>query len=99
MNNDNNELPDVEVLGEWDHGLLDPVLPHQEPSLNELKKTAIRVEHKIEDAFHRVEHAVEEIIHRAEQVQAFDDELAGVMVDAGDCLVPLADVHDDSKRL
>ena len=101
-----NATPDVEILGEWDHGIMDPVFesqgkpanPYHAPDLHlsyqDLKATVLKVEDDMETAvrntFHRVEHAVEEMIHLGGDVQSFDDELTGI-VDAGVSLVPMED--------
>lgn len=95
-----NELPDVEVLGEWDHGLLDPVFkepptnpfqPQLNASFQDLKRTVLRVEDKVEGAilkaFHKVEHAVEQMIDQDGEAQDFDIDLLGT-VDAGMAWVP-----------
>lgn len=97
-------LPDVEILGEWDHGMLDPVFqdppenPYQPPHLHlsyqDLKQTVLKVEdemeHAVRNTFHKVEHVVEDMIRRGGEVQAFDDDLSGI-VDAGMSLVPMGD--------
>ena len=101
MSHQQKEVPDLEALGEWDHGMLDPVFQHSptnpfqpQPnvSFQDLKRRVLKVENEMEDAvrktFHKVEHAVEKMIHEADEVQAFEDELAGI-VDVGVALVPM----------
>ena len=102
MSHQQHEVPDVEALGEWDHGMLDPLFqdptnpfqPQLNVSYQDLKRTVLKVEDDMEGAvrrtFHKMEHAVEKLIHQADEVQAFEDELAGI-VDAGVALAPMDD--------
>jgi len=93
----------VEVLGEWDHGMLDPVenfIAHHDHDLSfqNLKTKVLTVEHKVEDAaktaFHKVEHAMEEMIHHGADVSAVTgDELAGPAVDTGVWLAVEEKIH------
>ena len=76
MNNNNpNELPDVEVLGEWDHGICDPI---QEPesttrtkkrssTCQDLKAAVIQVEQVVEGAAkvacRKADHVVRDVMN------------------------------------
>ena len=86
-----NELPDVEVLGEWDHGMLDPVLSAKDQKdaelkemqrIQDIKKAVVKVEGQVEGAvrntLHKVEHALEDMVHHGAEGQTYSDELAGV---------------------
>lgn len=78
-----NELPDVEVLGEWDHGMLDPVLDDDNSSGADLNRSyqhfkakvwhmEAQVEGAVRNTFHKVEHAIEEIQIKQQQQQEGD---------------------------
>ena len=69
-----NKIPDIEVSGEWDHGMLDPVLAEKKDSsddvnnlsFQDIKRSFLKVEGQVEGAvrtaFHKVEHAVEDAV-------------------------------------
>ena len=91
------KIPDVEVSGEWDHGMLDPVFSNQNAaddvnnlSFQDIKKTVLKVEGQLEGAIrtvvHSVEHAVEDAVeemklHHSNQ-KSVGDELPEI-VDVG----------------
>ena len=89
-----NQIPDVEVSGEWDHGMLDPVLAEKDTSdannlsFQDIKRSFLKVEGQVEGAvrtaFHKVEHAVEHAVEemKLHDQESFGDELAEI-VDVG----------------
>jgi len=77
-----NELPDIEVLGEFDHGILDPVLSPNtmnnggsSSSLTYVKDAVLKVEGKVEavaqHTLQKVENALVVVEHAVEN--AFEE--------------------------
>lgn len=90
-----NKIPDVEVSGEWDHGMLDPILTTKgvedvnNLSFQDIKQSFLKVEGQVEGAvrtvFHKVEHAVEGVVEERKlhgDQESFGDDLTEI-VDVG----------------
>lgn len=76
-----NAVPDLEILGEWDHGMMDPVFASATPATtstdnNNNSSLPLPAKHHFWEG---AVHAVEEMIHRGMEVQSCSDELTGVV--------------------
>lgn len=72
----NNELPDVEVLGEWDHGMCDPIFDENDekdttPSMGSNTINMNNSCRKLMDSVVNAEHVVEGVLRSA--VHKMDD--------------------------
>jgi len=75
----NSTIPDLEVLGEWDHGISDPIvqtpsaesIENMNSSLRDMKTKVLQAEHAVEGAArvacHKVDDVVRDMIQKGMQ--------------------------------